>query len=115
MHDLRSLAKAPGFTAVAVLLFVTTTATVLAATDPAQLAAARALYEARKISDAQQAFEKIAAADPQCGEAHYFLAHLALDRDDAKAAVAGARAAYEAALKLNPNSASAADALKKLR
>jgi tetratricopeptide (TPR) repeat protein len=61
-----------------------------AAVDPAQLAAARSLYEARKTSEAQQAFEKIAAADPQCADAHYFLAHLALGRDDAKAAVASA-------------------------
>ena len=43
------------------LLWLATVATVLAAVDPAQLAAARALYEARKTSEAQQAFEKIAA------------------------------------------------------
>ena len=77
-------------TAHAFLLWFATATTVLAAVDPAQLAAARSLYEARKTSEAQQAFEKIVAADPQCGEAHYFLAHLALDRNDAKAAVASA-------------------------
>lgn len=77
-------------TARALLLWFATAATGLAGVDPAPFAAARALYQAGKTSEAQQAFETIVATDPQCAEAHYFLAHLALDRDDAKAAVASA-------------------------
>ena len=77
----------------------------LAAADPAQprpassepsrtelverVAAARALYNERgKSAEAQQAFEKIAATDPSCADAQYFLAQLALRRDDADKAVA---------------------------
>jgi tetratricopeptide (TPR) repeat protein len=73
----------------------------LAATDPASLAAARALFDTRKFPDAQQAFEKIAAADPKCADAQYFLAQLALRRSDAEKAVDAA----EKAAALAPNNA----------
>jgi tetratricopeptide (TPR) repeat protein len=79
----------------------------LAATDPAQVAAARALYDARKLPDAQAAFEKIAAADPTCAEAPYFLAQLALRRNDSDKAVAYA----ENAVALAPDNADCQHAL----
>ena len=67
-----------------VLLAVIGVSPVLAAIDPAQLAAAGALLQDRgKSAEAQQAFEKIAAADPSCAEAQRALAELALRRDEA--------------------------------
>ena len=72
-----------------------------AATDPAQVGAARALYDARKLPDAQAAFEKIAAADPTCAEAPHFLAQLSLRRNDSDKAVVYA----EKAVALAPNNA----------
>ena len=73
-----------------------------AAVDSAELAAARALFDSRgKSAEAQQAFEKIAAADPASAEAQRFLALLALRRDDAEKAVAYA----EKAAALAPNGA----------
>src|SRR5476649_1992379 len=70
------------------LLAATGALRTLAAVDPAQLTAARALYDTRgKSAEAQQAFEKIAAADPKSADAQYFLAQLALRRNDAEKAV----------------------------
>ena len=66
----------------------------LAVVDPAQLAAARELFTTRgKSTEAQQAFEKIAVADPAFAEAQHALADLALRRDDADQAVAYAEKA----------------------
>ncbi len=77
-------------------------ATALAATDPAQLAAARALFAASdKAQEAEVAYEKIAAADPACAEAQNYLAQLALRRDDADQA----RAHAEKAAALAPDNA----------
>jgi tetratricopeptide (TPR) repeat protein len=83
------------------LLLTLGCATALAVTDPAQIAAARALYDARKLPDAQAAFEKIAAADPACADAPYFLAQLALRRNDSDKAIAYA----EKAVALAPDNA----------
>ena len=58
------------------------------AVDPEQLAAARALFEARKLPDAQQAFAKLATADPQNAEVNFYLGELAWRRDDAEKTVA---------------------------
>lgn len=59
-----------------------------ASADPAQLAAARALFHERgKSAEAQQAFETIAAADPRSFEAHLHLGQLALRRDDTEKAI----------------------------
>ena len=85
-----------------VLLAVECAAHAFAAIDPTQLSAARALYDERgKSHEAQQAFEKITAADASCADAHYFLAHLALRRDDPEAAIAAA----EKAVALAPDNA----------
>ena len=79
-------------------------ATAIAAVDRAQLAAARALYDTvGKSAEAQQAFETIATADPQCAEAEYFLAQLALRRDDDDKA----RVYADKAVALAPDSADA--------
>ncbi len=86
-------------------LAVACAANAFAATDPAQprpelaerVAAARALYDARKLPEARQAFEKIAAADPKSADAQYFLAQLALRNSDAEKAVAYAEKAVELA------------------
>ena len=81
-----------------------------AAIDPAQprpvpaerLDAARALFKERgKSAEAQQAFEAIAAADPKCADAHFFLAQLALRRNDGEKAIAAA----EQAVALAPDNA----------
>lgn len=45
-----------------------------------------ALFKAKHYPDARAAFEKLAAADPQGGPAHYYLGRLALYRDDPDAA-----------------------------
>ncbi len=77
-------------------------ADVPAKTDRAQLAAARALFETTgKSAEAQVAFEKIAAADPQNADAQNYLAQLALRQGDADKALAYAEKAAE----LSPNDA----------
>jgi tetratricopeptide (TPR) repeat protein len=92
----------------AFLLAMACAAGAFAAVDPAQLAAARELYNARgKSAEAQKAFETIAAADPKCAEAQNFLAQLALRRDDADKAVACA----EKAVALAPDNADCQDTL----
>lgn len=54
----------------------------------AQITAARTLFQTTgKSAEAQQAFEKIAAADPQNAEALDYLARLSLRRGDAEQAV----------------------------
>lgn len=74
----------------------------MAATDPAQLAAARALFtEPGKVAEARAAFEKIAAADPACADAQHYLAILALGRGDPEAAVSYA----EKSVALSPDNA----------
>jgi tetratricopeptide (TPR) repeat protein len=79
-----------------------------AATDPAQLAAARALINNRdQAAAAQAAYEKIVAADPACAEAQNFLAQLAIQRDDADQAVVCA----EKAAALAPDNADIQDTL----
>jgi tetratricopeptide (TPR) repeat protein len=75
-------------------LAVVCTAHVFAIVDPVQLTTARELFNTRgKSAEAQQAFEKIGAADPACAEAQHALAALALRRDDAEKAVAYAEKA----------------------
>ena len=74
----------------------------LATADPAALDAARALYKEKgKSAEAQKAFEAIAAVDPKCAEAHFFLAQLALRRSDNDKAIALA----EKAVALAPGNA----------
>jgi tetratricopeptide (TPR) repeat protein len=51
------------------------------------LAAARALFEARQPAEAQAAFEKLAVAEPKNPEINYYLGQLALSRDDTEKAV----------------------------
>lgn len=58
--------------------------------DASGMAVARALFDAKKLGAARAAFEKIAAADAGCAEAHYFLARLALRRGDSDQAIASA-------------------------
>ena len=83
------------------LLLLVGAASAFAATDPAAIDAARKLYTERKLPDAQAAFEKIAASDPQCADAHYYLAQLALRRNDDEKAIASA----EKAVALAPDNA----------
>ena len=83
-------------------------ASAFASSDPAQLAAARALFGTQgKAREAQQAFEAIATADPTNAEAQNFLAQLAIRRDDAEKAVAYA----EKAASLAPDNADIQDTL----
>ncbi|HTB79728.1 MAG TPA: tetratricopeptide repeat protein [Opitutaceae bacterium] len=46
------------------------------------------LFKAKHYPDARAAFEKLAAADPQNGPAHYYLGRIALYRDDPAGAAA---------------------------
>ena len=92
------------------VLFVLLVPILAAAADPAQprpelaerLDAARALYKEKgQSAEAQKAFEAIAAADPKCADAQYFLAQLALRRNDPDKAIAYA----EKAVALAPDNA----------
>jgi tetratricopeptide (TPR) repeat protein len=90
------------FLRVALLLAITCCSRALAATDPATLEAARALFKERgKSAEAQAAFEKIAAADSSSADAQFYLAQLALRRNDTDKAVAYA----DKAASLVPNNA----------
>lgn len=54
---------------------------------PAGFEAARALFNSRKLAEAQQAFEQLVATAPKDPEINYYLGQLALRRDDAERAV----------------------------
>src|SRR5438270_10736633 len=66
---------------------VLTALTLSAVTDPGQLAAAVKLFEAGKNSEAESAFEKLAAGDKANPEVNYHLGQLALRRQDPEKAV----------------------------
>jgi cytochrome c-type biogenesis protein CcmH/NrfG len=90
------------FCCTAALAAVDLSAAASANANPTQLAAARALFNERsKSAEAQQALETIAAADPKCADAHFFLAQLALRRNDGEKAIAAA----EQAVALAPDNA----------
>ncbi len=58
------------------------------AADPTPFDAAVALFKARKLSEAQAAFEKLAAADPKNAEVQFYLGGIALNRGDTDRAIA---------------------------
>jgi tetratricopeptide (TPR) repeat protein len=70
-----------------------------AALDPAAFKAAVELYQQRKQSEAQKAFEALAAADPQNADIQFYLGRIALQRGIPEMAVA----ALEKAVALSPN------------
>lgn len=72
----------------AALAFLGLTTLSLAAFDPVAFNAAVDLYNQRKPLEAQQAFETLAVANPQNADIKFYLGRLALQRDDADAAVA---------------------------
>jgi tetratricopeptide (TPR) repeat protein len=51
------------------------------------LASARALFDAGRFPEAQAAFARLEADEPASGDVHYYLGQLAMERDDADAAV----------------------------
>jgi tetratricopeptide (TPR) repeat protein len=57
------------------------------AAEPADFAAARALFEANRPLEARRAFEALAAAEPSSADVHYYLGRLALGRDEVDTAV----------------------------
>jgi len=59
-----------------------------AALDPAALGAARAHFEAARFTEAQEAFEQLAAAEPQNPDVNYYLGQLANRRNEPEKAVA---------------------------
>jgi tetratricopeptide (TPR) repeat protein len=61
-------------------------ASVLAA-ESAELAGARALFEAGRFPEAKLAFERLLAAEPANADVHYYLGRLALDRGDDDTAI----------------------------
>lgn len=69
-------------------LFTLLALPVFAATDPAQLDAARALYRDARLDEAKQAFQAIAQSDPANVDAPLHLGWIALRRGDHEAAVA---------------------------
>ena len=83
----------------AIFASLTFAACSFAAVDPAQFAAAKELFETKKLAEAQQAFEKLAAADPKDAEVNFHLGELALRRDDAEKAMAY----FEKATAAGPN------------
>jgi tetratricopeptide (TPR) repeat protein len=76
------------------LLFASAT---FAATDPAQLAAAKALYNDHKFPDAESAFKKLVAADATNSELHYYLGMSVGQRGDPEAASKNLEKAVELA------------------
>jgi tetratricopeptide (TPR) repeat protein len=74
----------------------------LAATDPTQLAAARALYDAKKFPEAEAALKKLAAADAGSADIQFYLGKVATARDDLEAGVKY----LEKAVQLAPQNAS---------
>jgi len=77
------------------------------AAEPADLASARALFDAKRFTDAQRAFERLEAEQPGSADVHFYLGQLALERDDADTAVRE----LERATALSPESARSHDAL----
>ncbi|MEO5957760.1 MAG: tetratricopeptide repeat protein [Opitutaceae bacterium] len=83
-------------------LFLALTSASFAALAPDDLAAARALFNERgKATEAQQAFEQLAAADPKHPDVNYFLGQLANRRGEPEKA----SAYFQAALTVEPNAA----------
>lgn len=62
-------------------------ASAFAATDPATLDAARTFFSSGRPAEAQQAFEKLAVAEPKNAEVNYYLGQLANRRNDPEKAV----------------------------
>jgi tetratricopeptide (TPR) repeat protein len=75
--------------------------------ETAALAPARALFESKRFPEARLAFEKLEAADPGNADIHYYLGQLAIERDDADAAVRE----LERSTALSPDSARGHNAL----
>ena len=93
----------PAFPRLALFLICTSAL----AGEPAGLAPARALFDAGRFPEAQAAFEKLEAADPGNADIHYYLGQLAIERDDADAAVRE----LERSAALSPGSARSHNAL----
>lgn len=64
---------------------------------PADLESARALFTARKLAEAQQTFEQLAAADPKHPDVNYYLGQLANRRNEPDKALKYFEAAVAAA------------------
>lgn len=77
------------------------------AAESAPFASAQALFKARKFTEAQLAFEKLEAAEPGDADVHYYLGRIAMERDDADAAVSE----LQKATALSPDSARSHNAL----
>lgn len=82
-------------------LLLVLAATATAATDPAQFAAAKALYDARQFPEAEAAFKKLVAADAANAELHYYLGMTTGRRGDHE----GASKILEKAVELAPKNA----------
>lgn len=67
------------------LLFLATAA--FAAVDPTQFSSAKTLFDQRKLAEAQSAFEKLSAANPNDPEVNFYLGEIARRREDFDQAV----------------------------
>ena len=68
-------------TACLLLLLLASSSRALAA-DPAQLTNAKALFDQRKLTEAQSAFEKLSATNPNDAEVNFYLGELARRRGE---------------------------------
>ncbi|MBI3886393.1 MAG: tetratricopeptide repeat protein [Opitutae bacterium] len=69
------------------LLLLLASSSLALAADPGQLAAAKALFDQRKLPEARSAFEKLAAADPRDAEITFYLGELARRRGELAQAI----------------------------
>lgn len=86
-------------------------AAIVAAGETDAFAAARAHFEARRPAEAQQAFEQLAAADPNNPDVHYYLGQLANRRNDPGTALRHFEAAVAAAPRAGRHQHGLGDAL----
>jgi len=82
----RQLAKAPGF-AITAVLFTVGTCIAFSSEPPVQHDQAINLFQAQKLHEAQDAFEKLAVAEPNNAEPTYYLGEIALKQGDAETSV----------------------------
>lgn len=73
----------------------------LSAAETAEIAAARALFDANRPSEARRAFEALSTSEPANADVHYYLGRLAQGRDDYVSAVGE----LERAVSLDPGNA----------
>jgi tetratricopeptide (TPR) repeat protein len=106
------MARLPALLPLALLTSLPAAAAAAGGAD--DFAAARALYETHRPAEAQQAFEKLAAADPRNPDVHHYLGQLANRRNDPGTALRHFEAAVAAAPRAGRHQHGLGDALGRL-